>query len=98
MKLTWRTWRLAGLITFAVVLTAGCNLASVTYFLTTGFQEPMEEPGELKLAVAGREIKVAVLTYAPSKYGDFARVDADLSGLLVRQLQIYCAENKEKVT
>jgi hypothetical protein len=93
-----RPWRLTGLIVVAAMLAAGCNLASMAYFLTTGFMEPKEPAGDMKLAASDREIKVAVLAYAGNKNSDFARIDADLSGLLVRRLQHYCKDNKEKVT
>jgi hypothetical protein len=93
-----RHGRLIGLLTVAAALAAGCNLASMTYFLATGFTEPQEEPGELKLAHGSKEVKVAVLTYAPATAPDFARLNSELSGLVVRELQHYCRDNKEKVT
>jgi hypothetical protein len=98
MKAGCKRWRLVGSLVVAVALAAGCNLASMTYFLTTGLAEPKEEPGELKLAVAGKETKVAVVTYTSAKGTDFARLDVDLSGMLVRKLQHYCKDNKENVT
>ncbi len=90
--------RLTGLLVVAAALAGGCNLASVAYFLTTGFTEPKEAPGEMKLAEKNKEVKVVVLAHASSKASDFARVDHELSGLLIRQLQNYAKENKEKVT
>jgi hypothetical protein len=90
--------RLTGVLVLAAILTAGCNLASMAYFLTTGFTEPKEGPGEMKLASRNKDVKVVVLTYNGSKASDFVRVDSELSGLLVRQLQHYCKDNKEDVT
>jgi hypothetical protein len=98
MKALVQRWRLVGLLILAISLTAGCNLASMAYFLTTGFAEPKEQPGEMKLASSEKEIKVVVITHANKKTSDFARVDTELAGLLVKRLQHYCADNKEKVT
>lgn len=94
-----RRWRLVGLVILAGCLTTGCDLPSLAYFLATGFQEPQEDAGDMKLAVRGQEVKVAVLTYCPVQRGpEFIDLDRDLSGLLIRQLQQACKENKEKVT
>jgi hypothetical protein len=94
-----RRWRLVGLLILAGCLTAGCDLPSLVYFLATGFQEPQEEAGDMKLAVKGQEVKVAVLTYCPLERGsEFIDLDRDFSGLFIRQLQQACKENKEKIT
>ena len=99
MAVPVRRWRLLGLVILAACLTAGCDLPSLVYFLATGFQEPQEDAGDLKLAVKGKEVKVAVLTYCPLERGqEFVDLDRDLSGMLIRQLQQACKANKEKVT
>jgi hypothetical protein len=96
----WRRWRLAGLVVLAGILTTGCSLPSLLYFVGTGFMEPMEEPGDLKLASKDKkEVKVAVAVYTSMDLSsDLIRVDHDLTSQLVRQLQQACKENKEKVT
>ena len=95
-----RRWRLAGLLILAGVLTTGCSLPSMAYFLVTGFQEPMEEPGDMKLASAehGKEVKALILTYAAIPMRpEILTIEQDLSGYLVRQLQQSCKDNREKV-
>jgi hypothetical protein len=95
-----RRWRLAGLVILAGMLTTGCSLPGLLYFVGTGFMEPMEEPGEMKLASKDKkEVKVAIAVYAGMDLSsDLVRVDHDLTSQLVRQLQQSCKENKEKVT
>jgi hypothetical protein len=94
-----KPWRLAGLLILLAALTAGCNLPSLLYFVTTGFQEPKEDPGEMKLAESGKEIKVVILTYAGlDMRPEMMTVSRDLSGQLARQLQTACKENRDKIT
>jgi hypothetical protein len=91
-------WRLGGLLMLATALATGCNLPSLLYFTMTGFSEPMEEPGEMKLA-SSKEVKVVILThFGQDMRAEFVRVDQDLSNLLARKLQESCKENNEKVT
>jgi hypothetical protein len=96
----WRRWRLAGLLILAGILTTGCSLPSLLYFVGTGFMEPMEEAGEMKLAAKDKkEVKVAVAVYAGMDMSsELVRVDHDLTSQLIRQLQQSCKENREKVT
>jgi hypothetical protein len=95
---TWRTWRLIGLLLLAGILTTGCSLPSLLYFTMTGFKEPKEEPGDLKLA-SDKEIKVAIVAhYGLEMRPEFVRVDQDLCSFLARQLQQSCKENRDKVT
>jgi hypothetical protein len=93
-------WRLVGLVILAVILTSGCNLASMIYFLGTGFQEPMNEPGEMKLATGDKEVKVVILIYTGQVQmrPEFITLDRELTNLLTRKLQESCKDNKEKVT
>ncbi len=90
--------RFVVVMVLGATLAAGCNLGSMAYFLTTGFTEPKESPGEMKLAAKNKDIKVVVLSHSSLKGSDFARVDSELGSHLVRQLQHYHKENKEKVS
>lgn len=94
-----RRWRLASLLIVAGLLATGCSLPSLAYFVMTGFQEPKEDAGDMKLASAGgREVKVVILAHCPLERGpELIEADRDLTGLLTRALQQSCKENKDKV-
>jgi hypothetical protein len=94
-----RRWRLVGLLVLAVVLGAGCDMASFSYYILNMGQEPMAEPGEMKLADKSKEIKAVILIYSGVETRpEFVTVDRELSGLLTHILTKSFKDNKEKVT
>jgi hypothetical protein len=98
MTATRQRRRLKALILLAALL-PGCNFSSIPYFL--GFGDDTQPPGEMRLVSSDKkkEVKVIILAYAPlDTRPEFVTVDRELSGLLTRQLQQSCKENKEKVS
>jgi hypothetical protein len=91
-----RRWRLAGLVTFAVV-TCGCNLISLPYFLLFGTDN--RNPPECRVFDAPKEeIKVAILTsLGPETRAEFLRFDRDLAEQLAQYLRLQYKEAKAKV-
>lgn len=95
-----RLWRWPALWFVTAVLTAGCNPATLSYFLIPGM-DPKYPPELVKLTSdeRGKESKVVILASAPVETGmEFVRVDRELSTALVRSLQQAYKEDKEKVT
>jgi hypothetical protein len=89
-------WRLAGLI-LAVLLTCGCNLVSLPYFLI--FQDDKHPPDCLEFKDPKKEIKIVILPYLdPEARPEFIRADRDLAYLLCRKLRLMYQENKDKIT
>jgi hypothetical protein len=93
--------RLAGLLTLAVMLGAGCNLASLSYFLLP-HEDPHFPPELMKLSPRpGYDTsRVVILCSLPIDTGiDFIRIDRDLTSALARQITHGYEEldKKEKV-
>jgi hypothetical protein len=91
-----RWWWLSGLL--AAALGAGCDLGTLTYFLSP---EDKEQPELKRLASDDKkkEVKVVILTYAALEpRTEFLQADRQLSELLARQLGELCKSNEEKVT
>src|SRR5262249_33563580 len=91
-------WRLGGLI-LAAVACFGCNMLSLPFFLMTGM-DPKHEP-KCKIAPEDKNQEVKVLILASKSLEtrpEFLRVDRELAGLMVRELQKSFKENEEKVT
>src|SRR5262245_45469321 len=96
MKALVRRWRLAGLIVAVFVVTSGCNLPSLVYFLAP--QDPACPPECAPLAAPKKELKIAFLVHTgPETRSEFIRVDRDLAEVLVRNLKKRFADNKDKI-
>jgi hypothetical protein len=92
-------WLLTGLLSLASVLTAGCNLSSLAYYLTGG--DTRQPAGDMALVPEDKkkEIKVAILAYTSMDTApELVTVDRELSGLLTRQLQQGSKDNDQKIT
>jgi hypothetical protein len=91
-----RWWLLTGLL--GASLCAGCDLASLAYFV---LPEPKEN-AELKRLASDdkkKEVKVVILTYsALDPRRDTLQADRQLTELLARQLNELCQQNEEKVS
>jgi hypothetical protein len=89
---------LASPIVLAVLLTAGCNMASLGYLLSG--PDPAVPP-EWSLAPAGKDksVKMVLLASIPSETRpEFLRMDRELCDLLSRRLREHFREKKEYVT
>lgn len=81
-----------------VVLSGGCNLAALPYFLLLGMNA--ETPAKCPLAKKNdkKEIKVVLLATTPlDPRPEFLRVDRDLCMKVVAPLEELCKSNKEKL-
>jgi hypothetical protein len=86
---------LAGL-TFGVIgISAGCDLATFSYF----FSPEQRLPAKLKhLADKKTEPKVVILTYAqPAETADFIHADRQIAEMLGRNLQDFATNSEEKI-
>src|SRR5262245_10598012 len=99
MAVTQTRRRLAVGGALLAALTLGCNPITSIFFLAGGWREQMVEP-EFSLARKDRkEVKVVVLPYsAPGLALNYPGVERTLGGLLARQLQDRCKENRDHVT
>jgi hypothetical protein len=78
---------------------AGCNLASLPYFLMLGSEPTVKAQCKLASDDKDKEVKVVILTSCGlDAQPEFLRVDHELSLKLYRQLQEGFKQNKEKVT
>lgn len=101
MSARFRRWRLIALLFVAAVLSAGCNIPALSYFLLNG-PDPQQPPDCMKLVPdeknKDKEVKVVMLSSAPGEIRpEYLRVDRDLSEAVSRKLRDYYKENKEKV-
>jgi hypothetical protein len=93
-------WRLAALLALAGALTSGCNLASLSYFLSGGGESKQDATlMELVPPENGKEAKVVILAYSGlDMRPEFVTVERELSGLLTRQITQASQANKQKVS
>jgi hypothetical protein len=90
-----RKWLAAGLL--GAALGAGCDPATMMYFLTP---EAKEEPELRRLASEDKkkEVKVVILAYsAMEPRSEFIQADRQVTELLARQLTELARANEEKV-
>jgi hypothetical protein len=81
------------------MLTTGCSLSSLPYFLMGG--DPKQLPGEMALLAPDKKkpTKVAILVYSGLEtHPEFVTADRDLTSMLTRILQQRCPENNQYVT
>jgi hypothetical protein len=98
--MVWRHCRLAGLCVLLAALGLGCNspLQVITYFFGP---EPSFPPGLKEIADPNnKEVKVAVLAYAPGLdcQPDLLKADRDIVARFVKRLRAGSEHYKEKVT
>lgn len=81
----------------ATVLCAGCDMGTLAYFL---LPESKNDPECKNLACSDKkkEVKVAILAYAPGLDLDLMQADRQLCELLGRRLRDQYERNEEKVT
>lgn len=98
MAATRSRWCLAGLV-LATVLSTGCSLLSVPFFLLSGMNPKRDPQCRLASDDKDKEVKVVILAYSSLETRpEFLRADREISGFLVQQLQQRFKDNKEKVT
>jgi hypothetical protein len=92
-----RRWRLAALLLGAIVLNIGCNPMTLSYFLTFGQDDKVD--AECKLAVSGKEAKLAILAAHASleTRPELVPADGELVLRLTQALAKRLEQNKEKV-
>jgi hypothetical protein len=97
---TARRWRLAGWLVLAAILTTGCNIPSLLYFLYPGGD--IKQPPELVTLTPlekGKPVKIAVISYSSLPLSaEFATIDRDLAGQLSQQLFQDFKENKQAIS
>ncbi len=82
----------------AIVLTPGCDLGSIAYFLSGGGEPKLEAEMPLVPPEKKKEARVVLLVYSGlDTRPEFVTVDRELSGLLTRHLHDGCQENKQKI-
>jgi hypothetical protein len=90
--------QLVVLLIVAAVMTTGCNIMSLPYFLMMG-SDLKPPPADTALADQGKEIKAVVLAYCNGEMRpEFVGVERDLASALTRSLEKLCKDNKDKVT
>jgi hypothetical protein len=100
MAMTAERWRLAGWLVAAAVLSTGCNLASLAWFLYPGGD--MRQPPELAPLAPqekGKPVRIAVIAYSSgSVASEFPTADRDLAGQLSQQLFQSFKDDKQAVS
>jgi hypothetical protein len=80
------------------VMSSGCNIPALSYFLFSPDQK--DPPSLVKLASDDKDTKVKVaviVTSGPNVYDQGARVDRELAQAVIKRLNEACKENKENV-
>jgi hypothetical protein len=92
-----RRWWLGGLA--GALLCAGCDLGTMTYFLTPESKEPPELRALADAKDKKKEVKVAILVYNQlDPIPELIQVDRQLSELLGKDIMEMAAANEEKIT
>ncbi len=83
-------------LVLAAILTAGCNILSLPFFIFG--PEPRIEARLKKLASDDKEVKVVILTYGGlPTHPEYIGLDRELTELLAKNLKEATQYNKEKV-
>src|SRR4051794_29528922 len=97
MTVHGRRFFVSGLVLGAAAC-AGCDLATLTYFLMPENDAPAE-CRRLASSDSKKEVKVVILTYAHLETrAEFIGADRALSDLLARHLRELSEQNREKLT
>jgi hypothetical protein len=98
----WRCGLVLGVLGSLVLGLAGCDLASLAYFMMPDAREPalIKDLGTPSNEKKKQENRVAILTYAGvmDLKMEFLHADRQLSDLLGKMIQKQCEDNDEKIT
>jgi len=99
MGMTAGRWRLAGWLVLAAVLSTGCNLASLAWFLYPGGDMRQRPEMELTPPEKGKPVRIAVIAYSSGAVSsEFVTAERDLASQLSQQLFQSFKEDKQAVS